>query len=124
MNKEHATKLFETYGHAWETRDPDLILTIFTPDASYDDPHEPKNMGHEGIRAYWVSKVIGEQKDIHFKLLHVWIDGDTVIAEWDADFIDTKRNLHIQMTEVAIFGTQDGKFSSLREYYKSIKTEI
>jgi hypothetical protein len=32
--------------------------------------------------------------------------------------------LHIDMTEVAIFGVKDEKFSSLREYYKSIKTEL
>ncbi|MDR3558464.1 MAG: hypothetical protein P4L61_02955, partial [Candidatus Pacebacteria bacterium] len=66
-----------------------------------------------------------------FKLLNVWIDegrggvdGATVIAEWDAEFIDTKRNLHIDMTEVAIFGVKDGKFSSLREYYRSVKKPL
>ncbi len=122
MTKDEAKNLIETYGKAWETRDPDLILTIFTPDATYDDPHEPKNFGHDEIRAYWVSKVIGEQEDIRFKLLNVWIDGDTVIAEWHALFKDTKRNLNIDMVEVAIFGTKDGKFSSLREYYKTVKT--
>ena len=124
MTREHLTKLIEVYGKAWETRDPDLILTIFTPDATYNDPREPENRGHEGIRAYWVNKVVGEQKDIHFKLLNVWTDGDTVLAEWDADFIDTKRNLKIEMREVAIFGVRDGKFSSLREYYKSVKTPL
>ena len=114
---------------AWETRDPELILTVFTPDATYNDPSEPENHGHAGIRNYWISKVIGEQKDIHFKLLNVWLDTDnggatTVIAEWSAQFIDTKRNLHIDMTEVAIFGVKDGKFGSLREYYKSVKKSV
>lgn len=124
MTKEEAIRLLTIYGEAWEKRDPELILTIFTPDATYDDPHEPKNFGHDEIRAYWESKVIGEQKDIHFTLLHTWVDGDTVIAEWHADFIDTKRNLKIDMVEVAIFGVRDRKFNSLREYYKSVKTEL
>ncbi len=124
MTKDEAIKLLNIYGEAWEKQDPDLILTIFNKDARYNDPHEPENVGHDEIRTYWVTKVIGEQRDIHFKLLNTWIDGDDVIAEWRADFVDTKRNFKIEMTEVAIFGTRDGKFSSLREYYKNTKTAL
>lgn len=124
MNKEEALKLIEIYGKAWESRDPELIVTIFTEDATYNDPKEPENIGRDEIKKYWETKVIGEQEDIKFNLLHVWVDGETVIAEWHATFKDIKRNLFIDMTEVAIFGTKDGKFSSLREYYKSIKTEL
>lgn len=124
MNKEEALKLIEIYGKAWETRDPELIITIFTEEATYNDPKEPENIGRDAIKKYWETKVIGEQEDIKFTLLHVWVDGDTVIAEWHATFKDIKRNLLINMIEVAIFGVKDGKFSSLREYYKSIKTEL
>ncbi|MBI5799046.1 MAG: nuclear transport factor 2 family protein [Candidatus Yonathbacteria bacterium] len=124
MTKDEAIKLLNIYGEAWEKQDPDLILTIFTPDAIYNDPKEAENHGHEGIRAYWVSKVVGEEKDIKFKLLNTWVDGTDVIAEYYAEFIDTKRNLNIKMTEVAIITTRDEKFSSLREYYKSEKTPL
>jgi ketosteroid isomerase-like protein len=124
MTPFEARNLIEIYGRAWTTRDPDLILTIFTEDATYNDPSLPENQGHEGIRAYWISKVVGEQKDIDFKLRNLWVDGDTVIAEWDATFTDVKRNLHIEMSEVAIFGVRDGKFSSLREYYEAKKTPL
>lgn len=124
MNRETAKRLIETYGRAWMTQDPDLIVTIFTDDATYNDPHEPENVGLEAIRKYWETKVVGEQKDIHFKLKNLWLDGDTVVAEWDASFIDKKRNLRIKMTEVAIFGVRGEKFSSLREFYKSVKEPI
>ena len=124
MTKQEAINLLEIYGKAWETRDPELILTIFTSDATYDDPKEPQNFGHDEIREYWISKVIGEQEQIHFTLLNTWIDGETVIAEWHATFTDTKRRLAVDMHEVAIFGVRDNKFSSLREYYKSVKTPI
>ncbi len=124
MTKEKARKLIETYGKAWETKDPDLVVSLFTDDATYDDPHEPMSEGKEAIRQYWISKVIGEQDKIKFTLKNCWIDGNTVIAEWNAVFIDTKRNLHIDMTEVAIFGVRDEKFSSLREYYKTKKTAL
>jgi hypothetical protein len=124
MTKTEATKLLNIYGKAWVTQDPELILTIFTEDATYNDPHEPENHGHEGIRKYWQSKVVDGEKDISFKLLNVWVDRETVIAEWTADFIDTKRQLKIILDEVAILTVRGDKFSSLREFYKSVKTPL
>lgn len=97
-------------------QDPDLIVQIFTDDATYDDPHEPLNVGREQIRAYWARKVCSEESDIAFDLMNVWVDGDTVIAEWRAEF--TKANTkRIKMREVAILTSKEGKFRSLREYY-------
>lgn len=124
MTKEEAVKLIEIYGKAWETRDPELITTIFTDEATYNDPKEPENIGINEIKRYWETKVIGEQDNIKFELLNVWLDGETVVAEWHANFNDTKRSLNVDMTEVAIFTVEGNKFSSLREYYKSTKTEI
>ncbi len=124
MTKDEATKLLNIYGEAWVKRDPELIVTIFTESATYNDPHEPENIGREAIRQYWISKVIGEQEDITFDLRHVWVEGDTVIAEWHASFKDVKRNLMIEMDEVAIFAVEGDRFASLREYYKSKKTPI
>lgn len=124
MTRERAQELLSIYGRAWMQRDADLILTIFTSDATYFDPAEGEIQGHDGIKHYWQFKVLESQQDIDFKLLHFWVDGDTVIAEWHAKFIDTKRQLRIDMTEVAIFGIEGDRFSSLREYYRSIKTPI
>lgn len=124
MNKEKALELLYIYGKAWETRDPELIVTIFTEEATYNDPKEAENIGRDAIKEYWKYKVIGEQEDIKFTLKHAWLDGDTVIAEWHATFKDIKRNLFIEMDEVAIFTAKDDKFSSLREYYKTVKTPL
>ncbi len=124
MTREEAKKLIEIYGKAWESRDLDLIATIFTDDATYNDPKEKENVGIESIKEYWKTKVIGEQEDIKFELRNLWVDGDTVIAEWHATFKDTKRNLLIDMMETAIFTVRDGKFSALREYYKNTKTPL
>ncbi len=122
MTKEKAIELISLYGKAWETQDVDLVASIFTDDAIYNDPRETENVGLEAIKKYWEYKVIGEQKDINFEIKNVWIDGDTIIAEWHATFKDIKRNLNIDMFEIAIFTTRENKFSSLREYYKDVKT--
>jgi uncharacterized protein (TIGR02246 family) len=124
MTKERAQELIEIYGRAWMQRDAELIISIFTPDATYFDPAEGEVKGHEGIKNYWETKVLASQTDIDFKLLNVWIDGDTVIAEWNPKYIDTKRQLRIDMTEVAIFEVRDDKFSSNREYYRNVKTPV
>ena len=124
MIKDQAIELLNIYGKAWVTRDPDLITTIFTEDATYNDPKEPENIGRDAIRQYWVTKVIGEQENISFDLKNVWVDEETVVAEWHAEFDDIKRKLRIKMDEVAIFSIKEGKFNSLREYYKDEKTPL
>jgi hypothetical protein len=41
------------YRRAWEQNDADLLLTLFTEDASYrSSPFREPNLGHDGIRAY------------------------------------------------------------------------
>ncbi len=124
MNHEEAEKLIKIYGESWVKQDPDLITTIFTDDATYNDPYEPENVGIDAIRNYWIEKVVKGQKDITFNIKNIWIDGYNIIAEWTANFIDTKRNLSIEMQEVAIFTVRNNKFSSLREYYKTKKTPL
>ena len=124
MTHEEARKLIEVYGRAWESKDVELITTIFTGDAIYNDPVEPENIGIEAIRNYWQTKVVEGQEDIKFEIKNVWVDGETVIAEWHATFKDIKRQLYVDMMETSIFTTKDGKFDSLREYYKDIKTPI
>ena len=48
------TAWVEGYRTAWETADTDLVLTLFTEDASYrSNPFEEPHLGHDGIRAYW-----------------------------------------------------------------------
>lgn len=124
MTKERAIELINTYGKAWMTADADLILTVFTPDAQYHEPHEPINVGYDQIRAYWERVVVGNQTDVTFTVVGVWIDGDTVVANWIAEFTDTKRSLRIRLDQVAICTVRDDKFSAVREYYKSTKTPL
>lgn len=121
MTKEKAKELIEIYGNAWVKQDPALILSIFTLDATYLDPHEGEQRGHSGIRSYWQSKVVDSQKDISFELRNLWLDGETVVAEWHAVFTDIKRNLIIDMNEIGLFQIQGDKFNSLREYYMTKK---
>ena len=92
--RQEAADVLSIYIRAWETQDPDLIVTIFTPAATY---HE-RVLGEPipdraAIRRYWQSKVVESQANITCELLSLYVDGETAIAEWLAEFDDVARGV-------------------------------
>lgn len=112
----------DTYLRAWMQQDPELIVTIFTDDATYHERvlEEPVR-GRAGIRDYWQAKVVDGQADIDARLLNLYTatDGDTVIAEWEATFDDRVQGVRKRMREVAILEFAGERIASLREYWAS-----
>ena len=105
-------------------QDPEKILTIFTKEAIYHERIFRKPyVGHEEIKQYWQAKVVQEQADIKFKILNIYIDNNTVTAEWNATFIDKIENCRKHIKEVAILEIENEKIKSLREYWASEKIE-
>ena len=103
LTKDEVARVLQVYVKAWETQDPDLIVTIFTETASYhervlEDPIPDR----EAIRAYWQSKVVGGQANITCRLLELYLDGDTAIAEWEAEFDDAAEGVRKRMREIAV----------------------
>lgn len=119
---ERVRAMIDVYLRAWMTQDPDLIVTIFTPEATYHERvlGEPIR-GHDGIRRYWEIKVVAEQANIEASLLNLYLDagGSTAIAEWEARFDDKVKGHRKLMREVAILDLVDNKIASLREYWAS-----
>lgn len=122
LTREHAREVLDTYIRAWETQDPDLIVSIFTPDATYHervlkDPIPDR----EAIRAYWETKVARDQANISARLLDFYVDAGrrTVIAEWLAEFDDVVQDVRKRMREVAILEFDGDLVASLREYWSS-----
>jgi ketosteroid isomerase-like protein len=119
-----ATQLIEVYGQAWMRQDPDLILTVFTKDATYHERVLQQAMhGHDAIRQYWETKVCREQAQIEFALRDLHIDPvkSLVVAEWEAWFLDIPGGCKRHMLEIAVLHIKDGQISSLREYWASEK---
>lgn len=120
LTKQHAREVIDIYIRAWETQDPDLIVTIFTESATYHervlkDPIPDR----EAIREYWQTKVVESQGDIRCKLVSLYLDGDTVIAEWDAEFDDLDESVRKHMREIAVLVFDGDLIASLREYWAS-----
>lgn len=120
LTKDHVREVIAVYIQAWQEQDPDLICTIFTESATY---HE-RVMGdpipdREAIRRYWQAKVVGAQANITCRLLSLYLDGDTAIAEWLAEFDDMAQGVRKRMREIAVLEFEDGLISGLREYWAS-----
>jgi hypothetical protein len=105
---------------AWVDQDPDLIVTIFTDTATYHERVlEAPIRDREGIREYWQTKVVESQANIECQVLALYLDGDTAIVEWEANFDDLSRKVRKRMREVAILVFDGQLISSLREYWAS-----
>jgi hypothetical protein len=118
--KQEAREVLDIYIRAWETQDPDLIVTIFTPSATYhervlQDPIPDR----KAIRRYWQAKVVQAQANIQCDLLNMYLDGGTVIAEWEAEFDDLAQGVRKRMREIAVLVFDGRLIASLREYWAS-----
>ena len=121
LTKQDVRDVIDVYIRAWETQDPDLIWTIFTPDAIYHERvmQDITIAGSEGIRAYWLTKVVQSQANITCRLLSLYLDGNTAIAEWLAEFDDATQGVRKRMKEIAVLEFDGHLIASLREYWAS-----
>lgn len=120
VTKQEVREVLGTYIRAWETQDPDLIVTIFTEGARYHERvMEAAIPNREAIRRYWETKVVGGQANITCKLLSLYVDGTTAIAEWEAEFDDLVKGVRKRMQEIAVLEFEGGLIASLREYWAS-----
>ena len=120
LTKQDAREVLDIYIRAWETQDPDLIVTIFTESATYHERVlEEPIPGREAIRRYWQEKVVEAQANIKCDLLSLYLDGDTAIAEWEAEFDDLAQGVRKRMREIAVLVFEGHLIASLREYWAS-----
>ncbi len=120
LTKQDAREVLDIYIQAWEKQDPDLIVTIFTDSATYHERVlEEPIPDREAIRRYWQEKVVRSQANIECELLNVYLDGATVIAEWEAEFDDVAQGVRKRIREIAVLTFEDRLISSLREYWAS-----
>jgi hypothetical protein len=120
LTKQDVLDVVETYIRAWVTQDPDLIVTIFTDSAIYHERvlEEPIRTSG-GIREYWNEKVVRSQGNITCELLSLYLDGNTAIVEWEAEFDDLVKATRKKMREIAVLEFENKKIASLREYWSS-----
>src|ERR1035441_1767722 len=76
LTKDDVRRVLDVYIRAWQEQDPALIVTIFTPGASYHERIlQAPIPDRDAIRAYWEAKVVGSQANISCRLLNLYLDG-------------------------------------------------
>lgn len=120
LTKQEVRDVVDLYIQAWIEQDPNLIVTIFTEGATYHERvFESPIRKRAGIRAYWQEKVVESQGSIKCELLNLYLDGETAIVEWEAEFDDLAQGVRKRMREVAILVFEGRLIASLREYWSS-----
>jgi uncharacterized protein (TIGR02246 family) len=112
------TQWLEDYKAAWETRDPEKAVQLFTEDATYqDEAFSPPHQGAQGIRDYW-TRVTAGQRDVKFKYQVLSVTGNSGIAHWSAQFAvaDSATTINLDGVFLLDFGP-GGKCRSLREWW-------
>jgi ketosteroid isomerase-like protein len=81
-----AQDLLERYKRAWERRDPDAAMELYSDGAEVRlDPFEEPARGANEIRAIW-NDVAATQDHVEFDAERVWVVESTVLASWHAAF--------------------------------------
>jgi hypothetical protein len=125
LTKQDVRNVVDLYIRAWVEQDADLIETIFTDTATYHERvFEKPIQDRHGIRVYWKAKVVESQSGIKCELLNLYLDGNTAIVEWEAQFDDLVQKVRKRIREVAILVFEGRLIASLREYWSSEQVAV
>src|SRR5215211_601032 len=103
LTRQEVRDVIDIYIQAWVEQDPHLITTIFTETATYHERVlEAPIPNRDGIGMYWQAKVVESQANIKCELLNLYLDGNTAIAEWEAEFDDVVQRVRKRMREIAV----------------------
>lgn len=111
------SRIMDTYRRAWETRDPALVVELFTEDATYcEGPFSAPIVGHDGIRRYWEEATRG-QRDIRFRWQPVSSAGPMRVVEWEAEFTRRPTDRRVELRGVMILELRGERIFRFREYW-------
>ena len=111
------SRIMETYRRAWETCDAELVVGLFTEDATYqENPFGEPIKGHAGIRRYW-EEATGSHRNIRFRWQPVSSTSDLHIVEWEAEFTRTDSGRRIELRGVMFLELRGERIFRFREYW-------
>lgn len=113
-----AGELLADFARAYETFDGALVVSLFTPDAEYhEDAFGPPMVGHNAIRAYWLSAA-DEQDQVEFTIERHLVSGDTVVGIWHLSYVVRADGERRRASGVLVLDLRDGRIERLREWWQ------
>ena len=119
MTEESLKSWLDAYGRAWETRDPEAVIELFTEDATYQEtPFSEPMRGRQAIHEYWAEKVARSQEQVSFGCEILAAAGDAGIAHWWASFVRTRSRTRVKLDGIFLlsFDSPD-RCRALREWW-------
>lgn len=123
MEREAFEHWLDGYGRAWETRDPDAAVELFSEDALYEEtPLSEPMRGRDAIHEYW-SGVPHAQENVDFEHEIVTLTGNTGIALWRASYDPLPSGGERVAIDGVLFASFDehGRCSRFREWWHSTR---
>ncbi len=119
MDRVALNNWLEAYGRAWETRDPEAVAQLFTPDAlDRERPFTKPLRGRDAIREYWSRVVARSQAQIQFGFEIVACDENLGVARWWASFARVSSSQRIQLDGIFLLAfTGENLCCELREWW-------
>ncbi|CAN5494317.1 MAG: nuclear transport factor 2 family protein [Chloroflexi bacterium] len=113
-----AQDLLESYKQAWEQRDPEQAVALFSEHAEYrEEPFEEPLIGANAIRAYW-NEAAATQVHVEFDAENIWVRGRTVLASWHAAYTRRSNAERIRLRGFMTLEVDDaGKVWRFREWW-------
>ncbi|HEX6207353.1 MAG TPA: nuclear transport factor 2 family protein [Actinomycetota bacterium] len=121
MTPEALRSWLDAYGRAWETRDPEAAVELFSPDATYrETPFDEIMEGREVIRQYW-QQVPDYQRDIEFGYEIVAVE--PVVVRWWSAYTKISSGDRVKLDGVFLLEFDEAGFcTSLREWWHADET--
>ncbi len=110
--------ILATIKRGWESRDVDLIVSLFSEEAEYrEDPFEDPLRGANAIRAYW-NEAVASQAHIEFDPERTWVSGRTILTSWHVAFTRRSNAERVRMRGFMTLEVDDeGRVWRFREWW-------
>jgi len=108
----------DSYGQAWERRNPQAAADLFAEDGTYQvTPFLEPMRGKQAILEYWTN-VAQTQQDIHFGYEILAVTPEHGIARWWASFVLVPPGLQTKLDGIFLISLdENSRCHSLREWW-------
>jgi ketosteroid isomerase-like protein len=112
-----ARELVDTFARGWSKANLDLILSVYTTDATFvEAPFTEPMRGSEAIRRYW-SEVPANQSEITVTTGEIYVAGPWFATEFKAVFRRRRTGEWIEARGAVFCEAEDGRIAEMRMYW-------
>ncbi len=118
ITKNTFASWLDSYGRAWEHRDPQAAADLFAEEGTYQvTPFVEPLRGKQAILEYW-THVAQTEQNIQFGCEILAVTPDHGIARWWASFVIVPQGLQTKLDGIFLISLgENGRCHSLREWW-------